>query len=367
MSVFIAFAASVIFSVCAIALVLWFSHKKKWYDHINERKIHTGNIPRLGGIGFSFIFIIGAFLIFLIYDGLGDYLQYLSCFIAILISLISGVFDDFRPMSPKYKYLLQLIAALCVIIPGYVFKRLLYYDAGFCGNIGWFGYFVTIVWLTGLTNAFNMLDGVDGLAGGISALIGFFIALITFSISGPSKSVHLYAVFIGVILGFLVFNAPLPKAKIFMGDGGSQFLGFTLAMLPLMKDNHDKGSLPLLYAAPLFAIPILDTTAAVWRRIREGRKIYEPDKAHIHHKLLNLGFSIRGIDAVLYGLQIIVGILVYIAIQYFVVKKDTAVSIIVLCSAYFTALAFFTIIHFLNHAKMKKAALENNAQNANGK
>jgi UDP-GlcNAc:undecaprenyl-phosphate GlcNAc-1-phosphate transferase len=360
--VFIAYGASLILSVFAIAIVLKFSHRKKWYDHINDRKIHTGDIPRLGGIGFSLVFVIGAFIINLIYGGNINNRHYLPCFIAILITIVANIFDDFSPISPKYKFLSQFAAALLVIIPGYTFKRLFYIEGNFLGDIGWLSYPLTFLWIVGLTNAVNLLDGVDGLAGGLSALIAFFTALITFSVSGPSMSVHVYAVFIGVITGFLIFNAPLPKARIFMGDCGSQFLGFTLALLTLMKDNHDRGSLPLFYAAALFAIPILDTTSAVWRRIRDGRKIYEPDKWHIHHKLMKLGLDVRGIDALLYSLQIILGILVFIAAH-----KEGRVTFVYLGAAYLIALTFFSTIHFLSHARLKRDFQEDNAQQVNGK
>lgn len=361
--VFITYGASSILSACAVVLVLGFSHKNKWYDHTNDRKIHTGDIPRLGGIGFSLVFIVGALVISFIYGGIKDNLRYLPCFIAILITITTNTFDDLRPMSPKYKLLSQIVAALCVIIPGYIFRRLFYIEVNFPGNIRWLSYPVTLLWIVGLTNAVNLLDGVDGLAGGLSALIAFFTALITFSISGASRSVHLYAVFIGVITGFMFFNAPLPKARIFMGDCGSQFLGFTLALFPLLKDSRDHGSLPLFYIAALCAIPILDTTAAVWRRIRDGNKIFEPDKSHIHHKLMNLGLDARGVDALMYSLQIILGILVFIAVH-----KEGAASFIYLGAAYIIALAFFSAIHFLNQTVLKKRNFqEENAQYADGR
>jgi len=164
-----------------------------------------------------------------------------------------------------------------------------------------------------------------------------------------SKSVLLCISLLGVLIGFLVFNAPIPKAKIFMGDGGSQFLGFSLALLPVMKETTNPSSLPVLYAAALFTIPIFDTTAAVWRRIRDGKKIYDPDKAHLHHKLMNIGLKPRGVILVIFILQIIIGILTFTA-----VRLEGLLSLCALGAAYFVSLAFFVAIHFMNRAVNKK-------------
>ena len=352
----IIFIISVVLSVGIVAFVLKLSHRKGWFDHIDERKIHYGNIPRLGGVGFSaaFLIIIAGLSILYLFRG-ADVIQYWPCAAAIIIMIISGVYDDFRPMSPGYKFLLQLVAAICVLIPGFTFDSLIYSGGGFLTDLGILKYPVTLLWVVGLANAINLIDGVDGLAGGLSALTAFFLGLIFFSYAGISKSVLLCACLFGVLIGFLFFNAPFPKAKIFMGDCGSQFLGFTLALLPLMKDPVTPSSLPVFYAAVLFAIPIFDTISAVWRRLRDGKKISDPDKAHIHHKLLNLGLSVKGINAVIYSLQIIIGILTFIAVQHY---ANTKLSLSFLGGAYLLAMAFFIVVHFMNRAinNKKKSA-----------
>jgi UDP-GlcNAc:undecaprenyl-phosphate GlcNAc-1-phosphate transferase len=343
------FAASVVLSIGSVALVLRLSHRKGWYDQLDERKIHTGNVPRLGGIGFSFAFFIvmgGAGLYF---KSTGmDVYRYIPCAAAMVFMLFSGVYDDFRPIAARYKFLMQVIAALCVIISGFTFDRLLYMGDGIFTDLGIFTIPITLLWIVGLANAINFIDGVDGLAGGLSALIALFLGVISFSFAGYSKSVLLCVCMFGVLLGFLVFNAPIPRAKIFMGDGGSQFLGFSLSLLPLMKEAGNPSSLPVMYAAVLFAIPIFDTTAAVWRRLRDGKKIYEPDKSHIHHKLMNLGLNARGVVAVICALQIIIGVLTYIAVHI-----EGPRSLFVLGSAYLIALIFFGAVHFMNRSIYK--------------
>jgi UDP-GlcNAc:undecaprenyl-phosphate GlcNAc-1-phosphate transferase len=151
------------------------------------------------------------------------------------------------------------------------------------------------------------------------------------------------------LAGFLVFNMPFPRAKIFMGDGGSQFLGFVLALLPLINVGARPIRFPLLYAAALLAIPIFDTFAAIWRRVRDRRRIDDPDKLHIHHKLMNLGFNARGVDCTLYALQIALGVLVCQSLRFTDIR-----SLIFLGAAYVTAVGFFIAVHFVNLHVVRK-------------
>jgi UDP-GlcNAc:undecaprenyl-phosphate GlcNAc-1-phosphate transferase len=139
-----------------------------------------------------------------------------------------------------------------------------------------------------------------------------------------------------------------------MGDGGSQFLGFMLAVLPLLDKGNAGSNLPLPYAAALLMIPILDTIAAVWRRVRDHRRIDSPDRAHIHHKLINLGLKAGGVDAILYTLQIALGALVFISI-----RTPGVLSLVLLGAAYVIGIGFFTTVHFLN--QRTKTAVGSNA------
>jgi UDP-GlcNAc:undecaprenyl-phosphate GlcNAc-1-phosphate transferase len=144
-----------------------------------------------------------------------------------------------------------------------------------------------------------------------------------------------------------------------MGDGGSQFLGFMLAVLPLLDRGNAESSLPLPYAAALLMIPILDTTAAVWRRVRDHRRIDSPDRAHIHNKLMNLDLGASGVIAVLYTLQIVLGVLVFISI-----KIPGVLSIVVLGIACIIGAGFFSAVHFLNLRARKKKLPEESSSAA---
>jgi UDP-GlcNAc:undecaprenyl-phosphate GlcNAc-1-phosphate transferase len=190
---------------------------------------------------------------------------------------------------------------------------------------------------------------VDGLAGGISVLAALFFALVFSFISNNSAMILICLCLSAAVMGFLIFNMPFPRAKIFMGDGGSQFLGFILALLPLINSRGGNSGLPLLYAAALLSIPILDTFAAIWRRIRDKRRIDIPDRLHIHHKLMDLGFNAWGVDATLYGLQIVLGVLVFESTRF-----KGALSLILLGTAYIVAIGFFSTIHFVNRYIVQK-------------
>ncbi|MDR1100335.1 MAG: undecaprenyl/decaprenyl-phosphate alpha-N-acetylglucosaminyl 1-phosphate transferase [Treponema sp.] len=337
------FFVSFVLSSVAVSLVLRLSIKYSWFDHINERKIHSGNIPRLGGIGFAGVFILVALFINFFTGDPSLGLRSMPVFVAMILILASGVYDDFRPLSSRYKLAIQIIAALCVIIPDYTFHRLFYFKSGLLSDLNWVRYPLTLFWIVGLTNAINFIDGIDGLAGGLSALAAFTFSMMSFLFSGFCAATLFGLCLTGAICGFLVFNAPFPRAKIFMGDGGSQFLGFTLAVLPLIDKQDSVTTLPLFYAAAVLAIPIFDTVAAVWRRVRDRRRIDSPDKYHVHHKLLKMHLNAQEIDVIIYCFQILLGILVYLAIQ-----AQNWLSLGILGTAYLVILIFFTVIHFVH-------------------
>lgn len=336
------FAVTTVSSTLLVALILRLSHKNSWYDQVDDRKIHSGDVPRLGGIGFAVVFTVAAVVFMYLTQPMDSIIRFMPCLAGICIIVIFGVWDDFRPLRPLLKLLVQVIAALCVIIPGFTFRRMVFFDGGLLAHLPVLSYPITLLWIVGMANAINLIDGVDGLAGGVSAIIALTFAMIFYQCAGTTTAL-LCLCLCGSIVGFLIFNAPIPKAKIFMGDGGSQFLGFTLALLPLLEKHDTVASLPLFYAAALLAIPIFDTTAAVWRRLRDRQSIASPDKSHVHHKLMNLGLSVRKIDIILLSLQLLLCALVFISLQF-----SGLLSLIILGIAYALAIAFFAVIHFIN-------------------
>jgi UDP-GlcNAc:undecaprenyl-phosphate GlcNAc-1-phosphate transferase len=329
-----------------VALIRRVSLRMGWFDHLNERKIHSGNIPRLGGLGFAVSFLVFAFIV---ESQFPESRRLLFLAPAFALVLISGVRDDFKPMAPHLKIFFHAGAALFVLLAGFSLRRAFYIDhIDFLSFPGWsiLRYPLTILWIIGMTNAVNLIDGVDGLAGGVSLLAALSFGGI-FSLLGSADGTPLLCFCLAsAVLGFLVFNAPLPRAKIFMGDGGAYFLGFTLALLPLAGDNPSK--LPIPYTAAILMIPFLDTTAAVWRRLRDHRPIDSPDRAHTHHKLMNLGFSSRAIDAAFFTLQIGLSLIVFAA-----VKNRGWFSLFLLFLAYAAGIGSFVAVHFLNRRRLR--------------
>jgi UDP-GlcNAc:undecaprenyl-phosphate GlcNAc-1-phosphate transferase len=334
--------ASFIGSLIVVWQVLRLSHKKSWYDKIDERKIHTGDVPRLGGVGVSLAFI-AASLVLELYFGI----RFIPVLIGMFLLVVFGVLDDFHSLAPRQKLFIQFIAGLLVIIPNYTFHHLFFFEDNF-RVFTWLKFPLSFLWVVGLTNALNFIDGVDGLAGGVSAIIALTYGVIFLPFADSTLVAWFCFCLAAAIGGFLVFNLPLPRAKIFMGDGGSQFLGYTLAVLPLLNRGDIQLDLPVPYAAALVIIPILDMVSAVWRRLRDGRRIDSPDKAHVHHKLMSLGLKARGVDGVLYGLQIVLGILVFIAVKF---RGNLSLSLTLLGLAYFISIGFFITVHYLNRAK----------------
>ena len=337
-----------------VALLIRFAHRKSWYDRTSARRVHSGNIPRLGGLGFVPVFVVAATVIMLLLSRTNYFSRFLPVLFGACAIVFFGVWDDFRPLRPLTKLLIQIGAALCVVIPGYVFRRVVFFEQGaFLSQLPWLAALLTVLWLVGMTNAVNLLDGIDSLAGGISVIIALTFAYIFSRYAGISSSVMICIALAGSVAGFLVFNAPFPTAKIFMGDGGSQFLGFTLALLPLLEERYTLATLPVVYVAAIMAIPILDTISAIWRRIRDRKSPIMPDRAHVHHKLMNLGLSVRQVCAVLFGLQAALSILVIISLKLAEPWYTPWPSQVLLGFTYLLAITFFTVLHFLNRKALK--------------
>jgi UDP-GlcNAc:undecaprenyl-phosphate GlcNAc-1-phosphate transferase len=334
-----------LFSALLVSLIIKLAHRYSWFDHIDERKIHTGQVPRLGGVAF-----IPAYLIIIIILTFANVwkeqvtLSFMLVLVAMIFIVLFGIWDDFKPLRARYKALVQLIAALLVVFGGYHFRTVgLPWVQGQL-NLGIAGPILSVIWIVGIINAINLIDGVDGLAGGVSTIILLSYGAI-YIYQGDMQAVMLCLLLVAAIGGFLVFNAPFPRAKIFMGDTGSQFLGFFIALIPLLgytQESPGQG-VGLPFAAALTLIPIFDTFAAIWRRIREGRSIYTPDREHTHHKLINLGLSAQKLDLLLYGIQALIGFFVVLAFTIALKYRY-----LLLALAYIVGLAFFTILHYVN-------------------
>lgn len=275
---------------------------KKVANHVgaldipNARKVHKIPIPRLGGLGIYMGFLLG----YILFGSMS--LRMNAILIGSFIIIITGIVDDIKPISAKYKFLFQIIAASVVAIYG----KILLQDLsafGFYINFGNFSYPITILFIVAIINCINLIDGLDGLAAGLSSIYFITIGIV---IVGWKHTFGLDAIItfimLGATLGFLCHN--FNPAKIFMGDSGSMFLGYMIAVIALLGFKNVTLT-TLLAPICLLAIPIMDTAFAILRRIINKKPISEPDKQHLHHQLLNLNLSHRNVVLVIYGLDIL--------------------------------------------------------------
>lgn len=265
-------------------------------DIPNERKVHDKPIPRMGGLA-----IYGAFLVgYILYGELTT--QMLSILIGSFIILLVGIFDDVKPIRARYKFLVQIIAALIVVIYGQIyFKEITFWGIRlvFSKEVS---YILSIFFIVAISNAINLIDGLDGLAGGISSiyfLTIIAIALIMGKVSG--LDITLALIMFGSTLGFLLHN--FPPAKIFMGDSGSLFLGFMISVTSLLGYKVATVT-SLIIPVIILGIPIFDTLLAILRRLLKHKNIGTPDKEHFHHQLLKLKFSKKVSVLIIYAINI---------------------------------------------------------------
>jgi len=307
----IATSLAFIINLYLTPILIFFSHKHEIYDKVDHRKVHTEDTSRLGGIGIFTSFIISSllspFLVTMIMDSEVLFHQsqlkipYLLASVTIIF--VTGVLDDFAEMRARYKLLGQFIASILAILGGALITKIEIPFSGFTIELGYFAIPLTIIWLIAITNALNLIDGIDGLSSGISIIAAMIFGFV-FLLHGQFLPAIISFALVGALFGYLFFN--FPPAKIFMGDSGSLFLGFILALLPIATFPQSGTSLVL--PVTMLAVPILDVIAAIWRRKREKQNIFSPDRFHVHHKLLNMGMNNRNILAIIYGLCLVLGI-----------------------------------------------------------
>ncbi|HEY2494661.1 MAG TPA: MraY family glycosyltransferase [Paenibacillus sp.] len=290
-----------------------FAFKVGAIDVPNARKVHTRVMPRLGGLGIYLAFILALFLVlpFVSADlSLRD-ANFIKAFVVggSMIVLI-GALDDRFELSAKVKLLGQIIAA-CVVVFGFDisvdFVNIPFQD-NFKYLESWISIPLTIFWIVGVTNAINLIDGLDGLAAGVSG-IAIGTILVMSLLMGNMMIALLCMILLGAIIGFLFFN--FHPAKIFMGDSGSLFLGFCLAMLSLLGFKQ-VAIVSFMTPLIIIGVPLSDTFFAIIRRWVQKKPIFAPDKGHLHHCLRQLGFSHRQSVLIIYSIAAFFGILAVI-------------------------------------------------------
>lgn len=241
-------------------------------------------MPTLGGIAIAFAFFVGTLVAFKAIPAAMEkfLLKFAGLFAGSAIIIALGIIDDITPLKAKLKLVIQIMAASALIATGFTVEEV---TIPFLGkfSVGYLGIIFSILWIVGITNAINLLDGLDGLAAGVSAIALFFISLSAIDQHNYVVAFLAFAL-VGACVGFLPFN--FYPARIFMGNSGSMFLGFVLSAIAIASFQKSKTIITLFIPIIALGIPIIDTSLAVVRRLVKKRRVFQPDKEHIHHQLL---------------------------------------------------------------------------------
>lgn len=278
-----------------------------------DRKLHQKPVPRLGGVALVLSLALAGASMFV--EGSIEFelpRQFLVILAGGLAMHVIGVLDDVIQMRARYKLMGQLGVAIAVCTLGVRVDVISLPGLDSLALPSFVGSALTVLWLVGMTNAFNLIDGVDGLAAGAA-----FVALVTMTIVGAVNqqwaTTWVTLTLAGATLGLLVYN--FHPASIFLGDSGSLFLGFMLAGLGLL--SAQKSSTAMAVAIPLLVLglPLLDTTLTIARRFLRGQAIFAGDRGHIHHRLLNQGYSPRAVALSLYGVCVTLGLAAFLLLK----------------------------------------------------
>lgn len=264
----------------------------------DNRRMHHRPVPRIGGLAIFLAFLIST-LSFCTVD---------NTLITILVGggvlVVVGILDDIYRLNAFIKLALQFAVAFFAVSQGVVIDFI-----GFGGEYIPFGIWsvpITILWIVGLTNAINFIDGLDGLACGVSIISSASMFLVMLLSGSSIEHCVITAILIGACLGFFPFNAN--PAKIFMGDTGALFLGYTLSILSVVGVFKINMVLSFFIPLSIFGLPLFDTTFAIVRRIIHGKSPFEADRGHLHHRLIDMGFGQKQSVRILYAICAMLGI-----------------------------------------------------------
>ena len=251
------------------------------------------------------------------FDGDNYYLKLIGFFVGILILGITCFIDDSKGIPSLVKLAAQIISAIVVVACGIRIEDIsIPFTDGKIVIGGVFSYIITVCWIVGITNAINLIDGLDGLSSGVT-LISCLSLLMVFALNGsPLIAIVLITALAGALVGFLPFN--FSPAKTFIGDTGSNFMGFALAIISILGVAKTYTALVLIAPIIILGMPIFDTIFAIFRRIIKGKSlkaVFKPDKGHLHHKLMAKGYTQKQAVLIMYGITAILGMFAVILLE----------------------------------------------------
>ncbi|GLI08679.1 undecaprenyl-phosphate alpha-N-acetylglucosaminyl 1-phosphate transferase [Paenibacillus tyrfis] len=298
----IGFVAALLIALLMTPLVKRFAFWVGAVDAPNHRKVHSRIMPRLGGLAIFIAFIAAYFVVSPAINTLKTDVVF-GLLVGGAIVVLIGALDDRFDLSPKIKLLGQILAASVVVYSGAVIDLVNLPFGDGAVSLTWLAVPLTIFWIVGVTNAINLIDGLDGLSAGVSGIATTTILVLALMMGNVTVAL-LCVVLLGSIAGFLFYN--FHPAKIFMGDSGALFLGFCLATLSVLGFKQAT-VVSLLVPIMILGVPLSDTFFAIMRRWVNNLPISAADKSHLHHCLLQLGFSHRTTVLIIYGIAIFFG------------------------------------------------------------
>lgn len=311
---------------------------------LDGRRIHTKPIPRIGGLAIYLSFTLTTLL----------FCDVSRELVTILIGggvlVIIGVLDDIFRLNAWLKLVIQLAVSVFAVLNGCMISHINL--GGVYVSLGVLSIPLSVLWIAGLTNAINFIDGLDGLACGVSAISSLSLLFVVL-LHGDIVSSVICAVLFGACIGFLPFNSN--PARIFMGDTGALFLGFTLAVLSVQGVFKLHAVLAFLVPITIFALPLFDTAFAIIRRLFAGKSPFAPDRGHIHHRLIDMGFTQKETVKILYAICGLLGLVAVVGTDamFSSEKVFKAISIVVIAFA----ILFVTFIIMKNPETRKHSGL----------
>ncbi len=295
-------------------------------DIPNDRRVNKKPMPRLGGLAVIAGFVVSIIYLFIttsiegklnLFGEENYYLKMIGFFLGALILGLVCYVDDVKGVPSWVKLTAQIIASIIVVACGVKIENIsIPFTEGkiIMGDI--FSYILTVCWIVGITNAINLIDGLDGLSSGVT-LISCLSLLMVFALNGsPLIAIVLITALAGALVGFLPFN--FSPAKTFIGDTGSNFMGFALAIISILGVAKTYTALVLIAPIIILAMPIFDTLFAIFRRLIKGKSIkavFKPDKGHLHHKLMAKGYTQKQAVLIMYGITAILGMFAVILLE----------------------------------------------------
>ena len=348
-----AMAAAVAISFLSTPLVKTLAYKVGAIDVPKDsRRMHKVPIPRLGGLAIFLAFLLSA----LIFADIDRQLQ--GILLGAVIIVVLGALDDVLALKALPKLIVQILAAGVAVYHGCVIQFIsnpnVFSNATYV-NLGWLSVPITIIWIVAITNAVNFIDGLDGLAVGVSSISAAALIVIALMVAETNIAIILCALF-GACLGFIPYN--MNPAKIFMGDSGSTFLGYILATLSIT--GLFKMYAIISFAVPflILGLPIFDICFAFLRRIAHGQSPMQADRGHVHHRLIDMGFTQKQAVAIAYMLTAILGLAAV------VLTSSGELKALILIGAVFVVGAIGMRLIFSSHEQPEKTDAEASAENA---